>query len=229
MSRAARLACSLLATSGVLGASLSQVACGGKSRGSDVTADPQGGSASAAATGGSAAGGSATGGSAAVAGTAGVAGMAAIRSDSLDDVFPWFDAAGEGRFPVGQRDELLHLESVGTPARASTSTHNVVDMLSWARFVQFSARASLPTRLLVSAGYMQSSYDYFEDREGDMPWPTTGVDVGSEWQAFSVEIADMQPPEMRIGTWPSFFLGFSVEQSDPVEVWLDDVRFSATE
>lgn len=228
MSRAARLAGSLLATSGVLGASLSQVACGGKSRGSDVAAEPQGGSASAAG-GAAALGGSAVGGSAAVAGTAGAAGMAAVRGASLDDVFPWFDAAGEGRFPVGERDNILHLESVGAPARASTSTHNVLDMLSWARFVQFSARASSPTRLLVSAGYMQSTYDYFEAREGDMPWPTTSVDVGSEWQDFSVAIADMQPPEMRTGTSPSFFLGFSVEQADPVEIWLDDVWFSATE
>jgi hypothetical protein len=154
--------------------------------------------------------------------------MAAVRSYSLDDLFPWFDAAGEGRFPVGERDELLHLESAGTPARASTSTHNLVDM-SWARFVQFSARASSATRLLVSAGYMQSTYDYFEARQGDMPWPTAGVDVGRDWQEFSVAIADMQPSETRVGTSPSFFLAFSVEQSDPVEIWLDDVRFSSAE
>jgi hypothetical protein len=222
MSRAARLAGSLLAVSGVLGASLSQVACGGQSRGSGVAAEPQGGSASTAG------GAAAAGGSAAVAGIASVAGMAAVQSHALDDVLPWFDATGEGRFPVGERDELLHLESVGAPARASTSTHNLIDM-SWARFVQFSARASPPTRLLVSAGHMQFTYDYFEAREGDRPWPTTGVDIGSEWQEFSVAITDMQPPETRVDTSPHFFLGFSVEQSDPVEVWLDGVRFSSAQ
>jgi hypothetical protein len=202
----------VLAAYGVLGALLLQVACGGKSHGSDVAAETQGGSTSA---GGSAAraGGSAAGGSAVVAGTAGVA-----RTFALDDMFPWFDAAGEGRFPVGERDELLHLEAEGAPARASTSTHNIVDMLSWARFVQFSARASSPTRLLVSTGHRQFTHDYFAAREGDMPWPTTGVGVGVEWQEFSVAIADMRPAEMSIDTSPSFFLGFSVENPEPVEV-----------
>lgn len=220
MSRAWRLA---LTACGVLGASLSLVACGGKSRGSDAAAETQGGSTSAA--GGTTGAGQATaGGAAALAGTAGAA-----PTVGLDDVFPWFDAAGNVRVPIAENNEVLHLESTGTPARASTSTHNVVDMLSWAHFVRFSARASSPTHLLVSAGHEQFSYDYFAARESDKPWPSTGVDVGVEWQEFSVAIADMQPPSMPTDSWPSFFLGFSVEHPEPVEVWIDSVQFFPAE
>jgi hypothetical protein len=220
-----------LTTMAALLALLSQAACGGKAHGSDVPVETQGGSAGSptglvggAGTGSAVAGG----GPAAGAGMAGVGGSEPARTFPLDDMFPWFDAAGMGRFPVGETDIVLHLETTGAPARASTSTHNLIDM-SWARSVQFSARASSPTHLLVSAGYMQLTHDYFTARESDSQWPTSSVEIDRDWQEFSVLVADMQPPEMRIGSSPSFFLAFSIEQLDQVEVWIDEVRFSTTD
>jgi hypothetical protein len=207
------------AGTGALLALLLAVGCGGKARATDQAAETAGGSAS------SGGGAPAAAGASSVAGMGSATGAEPQQQPGLDDIFPWFEPTGEGHFPFGERDEILHLVATGAPARAGTSTHNVVDMLSWARFVQFSARASLPTRLLVSAGYTQLTYDYFEARESDRPWPTVGVEVGSEWQEFSVVIADMEPPEMRIDTTPTFFLGLSVEHPEPVEIWIDDVQF----
>jgi hypothetical protein len=207
-----RVVASTFAAGAVLVASLSQVACGGKSYGPDEGAHAAGSGGAGAVTGG----------------TAGQGGVADDRQPfELDDLFPWFNAEAEIRFPAPERDEILHLEAVGVPARASTSTHNLIDM-SWASSVDFTAKALTPTRLLVSVGQMQRTPDYFEARDSDTPWPTTAVDVGGgEWQAFSVPISAMQPPDVPVDSSPSFFLAFSVEQPEPVEVWIDAVRFSA--
>jgi hypothetical protein len=223
-----RWASALLAACAVLGASALLLGCGGKSRDSGAAVEPQGGSASSVGGGGS--------GAAGVAGTAGTAapaGMAGAGSESstlsLDDVFPWFDVSGASRFPAAGEDVIVHLVSAGAPARASTSTHNVVDMLSWARSVEFSAKASAPVRLLVSAGHRQLSFDYFAELEAERPWPTVGVDIGPEWQQLSVSIADMRPPDTRSDDQPSFFLAFSVEHPAAFEVWIDDVQFLPAE
>lgn len=159
-----------------------------------------------------------------VAGSAGTGAESAISV--LDDAFPWFDASGEADFPDGQADRLVHLVADGSPARATTSTHNVIDILSWASAVRFSARASEPCRLLVSAGHDLTSYDYFAEREQGRPWPTVEVAIDAEWAEHRALVADMQPPEAAMSAAiPRFFLAFSVEHSGPVEVWLDKVGF----
>lgn len=181
-------------------------ACGGKAN-----------SSTGAPTGGAAQGG--TGGS-------GGGAMTEPESPSFDDVFPWFDGSGASEFPTSQTDEVLHIAATGTPARATLSTHNHVDLLSYAEAIVFSARASAPTRLLVSASNAIQAYDYFDARDQGIQWPIVPVEVGLEWQDYRVPLSDMMPVETGDADGiASFWLAFVVEHSEPVDVWLDDVRF----
>lgn len=194
---------------------------------------PQGGIlalalAAATACGGKASFDAAQGGSGATGGatTAGTGNTAAEDVFAVDDTFPWFDSGGLAEFPSGREDVILHISARATPARATLSTHNIIDFLSYSEAVQFSARASQPFRLLVSASHAIQAYDYFAARDAGMQWPLAAVEVGVDWDDFSVPLTDMQPPEMFVDTgMPTFFLAFIVEHPEPVEVWLDKVQF----
>jgi hypothetical protein len=198
---------------GLLGSSV-LCGCGGKAQASDrepALGMGQGGS-------------SGSGGAAAPAGTAGSS--AETEPLALDDAFPWFDGSGSGDFSSGSSDQVLHIVASGTPAYGTLSTHNHVALLSGVSAIEFSARASAPLRLLVSASNAIQSYDYRAARDAGMHWPVAPVDVGVDWQDFSVPLAEMMPPEVGDSDgMPSFFLAFIVESPAPVEVWLDDVRF----
>lgn len=189
--------------------------CGGKASsadGSPVDAAPAG--LAGAAQGGLA--GSAQGGSAG----------SASESPPLDDAVPWFTGSGNAEFPSGQNDEVLHIIASGLPARFTLSTHNHYDPLSSSRGIAFSARASAPTRLLVSASKAIQSYDYFAARAAGTLWPVAPVDVGLVWQDFTVSFSDMMPREAGDADgMPSFQLAFIVDHPEPVEVWLDEIRF----
>lgn len=189
--------------------------CGGKASSAD-------GAAEAAAQGGSA--GSAQGSSAGSA-QGGSAGSES-ESPALDDAFPWFTSSGNPGFPSGQKDEVLHLFASGRPAHSTLSTHNHYDPFAASRGIAFSARASAPTRLLVSASNAIQAYDYFEARAEGAEWPVAPVEVGVEWRDFSVSFSDMAPKEAGDADGiPSFWLAFIVDHPEPVEVWLDKIRF----
>jgi hypothetical protein len=181
------------------------IGCGGKARSTGV--EGQGGTSS---SGGSASSGATQGEGAPFV---------------LDDNHPWFDSSGVIDVPDSQSDEVLHFSIAETPARATLSTHNIFDLLSMTHAVRFSARASAPLRLLVSASHTIQAYDYFAARDAGAHWPVAAVDVGVDWQHFTVPLADMQPPEMLVGGPPSFFLAFIVEHPVPVEAWIDEVWF----
>lgn len=214
MSRAVSPSLAVLWSSlGLLG-SLMLCGCGGKAQASDgvpALGTGQGGSAG-------------SGGVAPLAGTAGS--QAETEPPALDDAFPWFDGSGNGDVSSGSGDKVLHIVASGTPAYSTLSTHNHVALLSGVSAIDFSARASEPLRLLISASNAIQSYDYRAARDAGMRWPVAPVDVGVEWQDFSVPLAEMMPPEVGDSDGvPSFFLAFIVESPAPVEVWLDDVRF----
>jgi hypothetical protein len=195
--------------------------CGGKANSAD---GPPGGAA--AAQGGSAQGGSAQGGSGGSAGAPAGGTANEMEGPSYDDVFPWFDGGGNSEIPNGQNDEILHLVATGTPGHATLSTHNHSALLSDSLAIEFAARASAPTRLLVSASNAIQEYDYFAARDQGKQWPVVPVEVGLDWQHYHVPISDMKPAEMGDADGiPSFWLAFIVEHSEPVEVWLDQVRF----
>lgn len=180
--------------------------CGGKASSADA---PEG-----TAQGGSA--GSAQGGS---------AGFVA-ESPPLDDAVPWFTGSGNTEIPSGDKDEVLHIIAGGRPAQFTLSTHNHYDPFSFSSGIAFSARASVPTRLLVSASRAIQAYDYFAARMEGVEWPVAPVEVGPEWREFSVSFSDMTPKESGDPDGiPSFWLAFIVDHPEPVEVWLDDVRF----
>lgn len=197
---------------------LSQAACGGQAQRSDSTqAEPDGVRGGAAASGGT---------SAQSAGNSGEGGSTQTGSSvAFDDAFPWFDGSGASQFPSGPSDQILHIVLTQSPARGTLSTHNLYDALRGVSAVKFSARASAPFRMLVSASDSIQAYDYFAARSAGMPWPVAGVEVGLEWQKFSVPLADMQPENDSDDGIPSFFLAFIVEHPVPIEVWLNDVRF----
>ena len=165
------------------------------------------------------------------AGSAGVAALAGTVSGGADgnalalDTFPWFDGSGASDAMRGITPEVVHIVASGTPARSTLSTHNHIALLSGVSAIDFSARGSAPLQLLVSASNTIQSYDYFAAREAGMLWPVAPVDVGVDWQDFSVPLADMMPVELgdSDGT-PSFFIAFIVDSPTPVEVWLDDIR-----
>lgn len=186
--------------------------CGGKAHSSDGSpagAAPQGGSAGAAQGG-----------------SAGAASVPPEESPPLDDFVPWFTGAGDSEFPSGQDDQVLHIIATGSPAHFTLSTHNHYDPFSYSGGISFSARSSAPTRLLVSASNAIQAFDYFEARSEGKQWPVAPVDVTAEWQDFSVSFSDMMPTEAADSDGiPSFWLAFIVEHPEPVEVWLDDVRF----
>jgi hypothetical protein len=197
--------------------------CGGKASSAD-------GAAEAAAQGGSA--GSALGSSAgsaqgSAAGSAqGSAAGSTSESPALDDAFPWFTGSGASGFPSGQKDEVLHIIAGGRPAQFTLSTHNLFDPFASSRGIAFSVRASAPTRLLVSASNTIQAYDYFEARAEGAAWPVAPVEVGVEWRDFAVSFADMTPKEPGDADGiPSFWLAFIVEHPEPVDVWLDEIRF----
>ncbi|HEX2872697.1 MAG TPA: hypothetical protein VHP33_15655 [Polyangiaceae bacterium] len=196
--------------------------CGGKAssaRGTEEAA--QGGSAGAAQ--GSAAG-AARGSSAGSA--QGSAAGSTTESPPLDDSFPWFTGSGKTEFPSGQNDEVLHIIAGGTPAQFTLSTHNLYDPFASSRGIAFSARASAPTRLLVSASNSIQAYDYFAARAEGAQWPVASVEVGPEWRDFSVSFSDMTPKEAGDADGvPSFWLAFIVDHPEPVDVWLDEIRF----
>jgi hypothetical protein len=199
-----------------LGSSLVMLAawvcgCGGKAHSTEA------GPAASAGQGGSAG----SGGAAALAGTAG----SDVEPLAFDDAVPWFDGSGYSTYMSGS-DRVLHIVASGAPARSTLSTHNHAALLSGVSAIELSARASEPLRLMVSASNAIQQYDYFAARDAGMQWPVAPVDVGVDWQAFSVPLADMMPPEAGDSDGiPSFFLAFIVESPVPVEVWLDDVRF----
>jgi len=142
-----------------------------------------------------------------------------------DDRLPWFQGSGSSRFPNDGEDVLLHLQATGSPARGTLSTHLPSDALSWTEAVKFSARASAPLRLLVSLGHVQRTYDYFARPAGD-EWPMASVDVGQEWQTFSIDKTEFVPPQSEADqAVPFFFLAFVVDNAAPVDVWIDNVVF----
>jgi hypothetical protein len=184
-----------------------------------------GGKAHYADTGPASGGSGGSGGGAATAGSGATAGEA--ESFPLDDSFPWFDASGASDFPLGGQDEVLHIAASGMPAQSTLSTHNVFDALSGASTIEFSAVASAPLRLLVCASNAIQPYDYFSARAAGQQWPVVPVEIGVDWQEYSVSLAEMMPPEVGDADGiPSFFLGFIVEHPTPVEVWLDEVRLT---
>lgn len=190
--------------------------CGGKANSAD---GPSGGAPVAQ-------GGTAQGGSGGTAGAAAGGTADEMEGPNYDDVFPWFDGAGDSEIPNGQNDEILHLVATGTPGHATLSTHNHVALVNASQAVEFAARASAPTRLLVSASNAIQDYDYFAARDRGQQWPVAPVEVGLEWQHYYVPISDMKPAEMGdADAMPSFWLAFIIEHPEPVEVWLDQVRF----
>jgi hypothetical protein len=141
----------------------------------------------------------------------------------LDDLLPWFDSEGDADFPDGMQDVVLHLSAEGTPARATLSTHLPSGGLETAKALLFSARASQPVRLLVSVGHNQRGYDYFSDT---VPWPLATVDVGQQWEAFSIDRADFAPAESEQDrALAGFYIAFIVEAVGRQELWFDDVTF----
>ena len=142
-----------------------------------------------------------------------------------DNILPWFEGSGSSRFPREDEDVLLHLQATGSPAHATLSTHQPADVLRWTETVKFSARASAPLELLVSLGHMQRTYDYFARPAGD-EWPLASVDVGEEWQTFSIDKTQFVPPQSAADqAMPAFFLAFIVDNPVPVDVWIDNVVF----
>lgn len=196
--------------------------CGGKASSAGAPDGTTQGGSAGSASGGSA--GSASGGSAGSApgGSAG----SAPESPALDDVVPWFTGSGNTEIPSGQKDEVLHIIAGGSPAQFTLSTHNHYDPFAFSKGIAFSARASAPTRLLVSASKAIQAYDYFAAREEGAEWPVAPVAVDLEWQDFSVSFSDMTPKEAGDADGiPSFWLAFIVDHPEPVEVWLDEIRF----
>jgi hypothetical protein len=167
-----------------------------------------------------AAGGSATDGS------GGSMNEPASEPGGIEDGAPWFNGSGDVRFPMGEPDQILIIVALGTPARATVSTHNHTALLSGSDAVEFAARATAPMRLVVSASNAIQEYDYFAARDAGTQWPIAPVEVGLDWQDFSVPLSSMQPAEVGDpdGT-PSFWLAFIVEHPEPVDVWLDEIRF----
>jgi hypothetical protein len=196
------------------------LACGGKAQSSaaeSVAGTDQGGVVSST-------GGATSSGSASIAG----GGSNAVEETQpfyLDDVLPWFDGNGWAQFPSAPQDEILHVALEQTPAQATLSTHNVFDLPTGITRVEFSARASAPFRLLVSASDSIQAYDYFAARDSGVRWPIAGVDVGTAWQTFQVRLDAMQPPDTTDDGIPSFWLAFVIDAPGPVELWLDDVSF----
>lgn len=185
--------------------------CGGRAHSTDLE-----GTGGASSSGGAASSGAAAGGR-----------VGQPEHFVLDDNHPWFDGSGNIGLGYGEGDgdKVLHVNIDESPARATLSTHNIFDLLSAAHEVRFSARASAPLRLLVSASHTIQEYDYFAARDAGARWPLASVEVGVEWQHFSVLLADMQPPEMQVEASSSFFLAFIVEHPTAVQVWFDDVWF----
>lgn len=142
----------------------------------------------------------------------------------LDDALPWFDGSGfTSNYPHGQDDVVLQMNADGAPARATLTTYLPTDLLSYAHTLDFSARASRPAPLLVSVGHELQRYDYFA-REPAETWPLARVDLGEEWQTFSIALADFEPSESaRQRAHPSFFVSFIVESPAPLELWFDQV------
>lgn len=210
---------------GGIAALMLDLACGGKAR------DPADGNASVAGQPGATAGGSTGvtwGGS-----SGGPSGGASpeprgnpVAGLALEDMFPWFDGSGASEFPPAGTDVQLVLAATGNPARGTLSTHNHIDLLSAVSTVSFSARASAPVKLLVSARRSVDGYDYFAERDAGKLWPVAAVDVDVDWQPYSIRIADMQPSADATAPGnPSFSVAFIVEHPEPVDVWIDEVMF----
>lgn len=147
-------------------------------------------------------------------------------SGTLDDASPWFDGSGSLRLPPIQINQVLHIAVDATPAQETLSTHDQVALISNTSVLHFSARSNAPLRLLVSASQSILGYDYFAARDAGELWPLAGVDVNVDWQAFTVPVADMQPPDLFGGAGvPSFFFAFIIDHPEPIGVWLNDVQF----
>lgn len=140
-----------------------------------------------------------------------------------DDKFPWFGRDGVGDFPSGTEDRVVHLTAEGTPARAVSSTHLPVGSIEWAQVLHFWARGSVPTRLLISVGHDQWTYDYFA-RSPDDVWPLASVEVTEDLRRYTLDVADFRPLEGAPGpSWPVIYIAFMLDQPEPSEVWIDRV------
>lgn len=186
---------------------LALVACGGKAERMDAGAGPD----------------AASGGEPGTAGETGASGMES-RPTYWDDSFPWFDATGAGDFPNGSgEDRVLHLTAAGTPARAVSSTHLPVTSVDWVQVLRFSARGSVPTRLFVSVGHDQQTYDYFT-RSPEAAWPLASVSVTTDFRTYSLDITELMPPlGSPDANLPNIFIAFLLDQPEPSEVWIDQV------
>jgi hypothetical protein len=150
----------------------------------------------------------------------------------LDDVFPWvvtLPGTGFGGLLQGEgegAEKVVHVVLNESPAAATISTHNHIDVVGWARSVNFVAKATAETTLLVSVRASLQA-DYFAAREVGQLWPTASVQVGTEWRNYSVALADMLPAETaQPMSLPAFTLAFVVQQpSGPIELWFDQVHF----
>jgi hypothetical protein len=150
--------------------------------------------------------------------------MAEATPFYLDDVLPWFDGSGVGAFPDGRQDVVLHTSAEGVPARATLSTFLPSDVLKSVTALRFSARATEPTPLLVSVGHNQRTHDYFSDSQA---WPLAAVEVGEQWQAFSIDVAEFVPPESEQDrALASVYVAFIIDGANRRELWFDDVSFS---
>jgi hypothetical protein len=140
-----------------------------------------------------------------------------------DDKFPWFGRDGDVDFPNGIEDRIVHLTAEGAPARAVSSTHLPVNSIEWAQVLHFTARGSVPTRLWVSVGHDQQTFDYFA-RAPEDTWPLASVDVTEEFRRYSLDVAEFRPPEgAPDANLPLIYIAFMLDQPEPSEVWIDRV------
>ena len=157
-------------------------------------------------------------------GGGGAANMAEATPFYLDDALPWFDSSGVGAFPDGRQDVVLHVSAEGVPARATLSTFLPSDVLRSVRALRFSARATEATPLLVSVGHNLRTHDYFADSQA---WPLAAVEVGQQWQMFSIDLAEFVPPESEQDrALLSVYVAFIIDEARQRELWFDDVSFS---
>jgi hypothetical protein len=155
-----------------------------------------------------------------------------LRDTALDDAFPWFvtrpggvvgamlDRDGDGI------DKVVHVVLSEAPAEATISTHSHLEVVGWARAVNFKAKASAETNLLVSVRASLQA-DYFAARDAGQIWPTASVQLGTEWRDYSVALAAMMPAETApaLGV-PAFTIAFIVHHpTGPFEAWFDQVQF----
>jgi hypothetical protein len=124
------------------------------------------------------------------------------------------------------QDGVVHVTFSTGPVQATVSTHKHFAVIGIASGVAFSAMASAELELQVSV-HSALETDYFGARDNGTPWPVASVDVGTDWQNYSVAFSEMKPPDPGTAAGPaSFVMAFVVEHpTAPLELWLDAIHF----